>query len=83
MSNRTSHTVPATIYLDHLETTQDQLKKLWALFSQIQQNLKNKNTTSTTAHLVEIGNFLSDMWAYENEEEYETLKQALEGIGDE
>jgi len=65
-------------FQDHAELTQDQMKKLWALFSQIQHNLKQEKVHPGTVYLAKIGNYLTDMWAYDNEELYNNLTNQLE-----
>ena len=75
--------IDANHFKDHLETTQDQMKKLWALFSQIQHNLKQDRPHPSTQQLAEIGNFLTDLWGYDNEEEHEKLVKLLEGAENE
>ncbi|MBF4454274.1 hypothetical protein IRT38_02475 [Acinetobacter sp. SK-43] len=70
-------------FQDHAELTQDQMKKLWALFSQIQHNLKQEKVHSGTVYLAEIGNYLTDMWAYDNEELYNNLTNQLEAAPNE
>ncbi|MCH7334694.1 hypothetical protein [Acinetobacter modestus] len=70
-------------FQDHAELTQDQMKKLWALFSQIQHNLKQEKVHPDTVHLAEIGNYLTDMWAYDNEELYNNLTNQLEAAPNE
>lgn len=76
MSSRTPK-IDLSDFQDHAELTQDQMKKLWALFSQIQHNLKQEKVHPGTVYLAEIGNYLTDMWAYDNEELYNNITNQL------
>ena len=82
MSSRTQKN-KLSDFQDHAELTQDQMKKLWALFSQIQHNLKQEKVHPGTMYLSEIGNYLTDMWAYDNEELYNNLTNQLEAAPNE
>ncbi|MCG2927172.1 hypothetical protein, partial [Escherichia coli] len=67
-----------TDFRDHAEISRDQIKKLWALFSQIQFNLKQEKVHPSTLQLAEIGNFLTDMWVSDTTELYEQITNQLE-----
>ncbi len=57
-----------TDFQDNAELCKSQMKQLWALFSQIQHNLKHNKNSSATLPLAELGNYLTDMWGYEHGE---------------
>ncbi len=61
-------------YSEQAEVTKAQMSQLWALFSQIGQNITDKGNMHTTAKLAEIGNYLTETWAYE----YEQIQQEAE-----
>ncbi|MEB4800680.1 hypothetical protein [Acinetobacter soli] len=70
--------IDLTDFRDHAEISRDQIKKLWALFSQIQFNLKQEKVHPSTLQLAEIGNFLTDMWVSDTTELYEQITNQLE-----
>lgn len=76
--SRHTQKIDLTDFQDHAEISRDQIKKLWALFSQIQFNLKQEKVHPSTVQLAEIGNFLADMWAYDNKELYYQITNQLE-----
>lgn len=61
-------------YSEQAEVTKAQMSQLWALFSQIGQNITDKGNMHTTAKLAEIGNYLAETWAYE----YDQIQQEAE-----
>lgn len=61
-------------YSEQAEVTKAQMSQLWALFSQIEQNIANKGNMHTTAKLAELGNYLTETWA----NEYEQIQQDAE-----
>ena len=61
-------------YSEQAEVTKAHMGQLWALFSQIGQNIANKGNTDITAKLADIGNSLTETWAFE----YEQIQQEAE-----
>lgn len=63
-------------YSEQAEVTSHQMHMLWALFSQIETNIKNGGNMNVTKKLATVGNYLAETWACELEEIHQELEHA-------